>query len=148
VAGDVTTDFAWLALGANIGSRGAALARLRAALEQQGLHIEQASAEVLTRAVGVTNQEDFHNQVIRARAPAPWAPPQWLDHCQAAERAAGRKTTFRWGPRVADVDILLLGRRGDITVRTERLIVPHPQLPNRPFLSSLLAQAGFSASAG
>ena len=144
---DAGTDIAWLALGANIGRRGAALSRQREEVERAGMHIEQASAEVLTRAVGETAQEDFHNQVLRVRSDTPWPPMQWLDRCQAAERAAGRKLTYRWGPRVADVDILLLGARGDIPVQTDRLTVPHPELVHRPFLRALLAQAGLPAQA-
>jgi len=142
---DVSTDIAWLALGANIGSRSAALARQRAEVERAGMHIEQASAEVLTRSIGETALEDFHNQVLRVRSDRPLRPTLWLDRCQAAERAAGRKQTYHWGPRVADVDILLLGARGEVAVQTDRLTVPHPELINRPFLTALLAQAGFSA---
>ena len=145
---DASTDIAWLALGVNIGRRGTALARQREEVERAGMHIERTSAEVLTRAVGDTAQEDFHNQVLRVRSAMAWTPMRWLERCQHAERAAGRKVSYRWGPRVADVDILLLGLHGDIAVHSERLTVPHPELVNRPFLTALLAQAGFSGGGG
>jgi 2-amino-4-hydroxy-6-hydroxymethyldihydropteridine diphosphokinase len=138
------TDVAYLGLGSNVGHRGKALARLRDALTSDGVLIEAASSEILTQPVGVRNQEDFHNQVIRVRSPKPWPPEQWLAHCQAAEYAAGRRPTYHWGPRVADADILLLGERGEITVRSPHLTVPHSELWNRPFLIRLLAEIGMS----
>jgi 2-amino-4-hydroxy-6-hydroxymethyldihydropteridine diphosphokinase len=138
----VAADVAWVALGSNLGHRGTALASLRTALQSDGVVIEAISSEVLTRAVGVTAQGDFHNQVVRLRSPEPWTPMRWLEHCKSAERAAGRRPTYRWGPRRADADILLLGLRGEITVNDPDLIVPHPRLHERPFLVRLLSELG------
>jgi len=142
--GGAATDVAWIALGSNMGNRGAALARLRDALQREGVVIEAASFEILTRAVGVTRQPEFHNQVVRVRSPKPLSPHQWLALCKAAELAAGRKETYRWGPRVADADILLLGKRGEINVNKPDLTVPHAQLRERPFLLRLLAELGLT----
>jgi 2-amino-4-hydroxy-6-hydroxymethyldihydropteridine diphosphokinase len=142
--GASATDVAWIALGSNVGARGAALARLRAALQRDGLVIDAASSEILTRPVGVTRQAEFHNQVLRVRSPEPLSPLQWLAWCKAAELAAGRKETYRWGPRIADADILLLGKRGEITVNQPDLTVPHAQLRERPFLLRLLAELGLT----
>jgi len=142
------TDVAWVALGSNVGNRGAALARLRELLARDGVRIDAVSSEIVTRPVGVTAQGDFHNQVLRLRSPAPWRPDQWLSHGEAAAVAAGRKETYRWGPRRADVDILLLGARGEIRVESEQIAVPHPELANRPFLVRLLAELGLRWEAG
>lgn len=139
----VSTSSAWVGLGSNIGHRGENLARLRDALTANSVQIVAISPELLTRPVGVTRQGDFHNQVVRLRSPAPWAPRSWLAHCKAAEVAAGRRTTYRWGPRVADADILLLGEHGEIRVQEPGLTVPHPELRNRPFERQLLGAAGF-----
>ena len=141
---DDATDVAWIALGSNVGHRGAALARLREALQRDRVVIEAASSEILTRPVGVTRQADFHNQVVRLRSPEPLSPQSWLALCKAAEIASGRKQTYRWGPRIADADILLLGERGDVAVNQPDLIVPHPQLRERPFLLRLLVEMGMA----
>ena len=135
-------DVAWVALGANLGHRGRALATLRELLGRDGVVVEAASSEILTRAVGVTAQPDFHNQVLRLRAPAAWSPDRWLQHTERAERDAGRRPTYHWGPRHADVDILLLGRDGELRVSGGRLTVPHPEVDNRAFLRRLLAELG------
>lgn len=143
IAGTVSTDSAWVSLGTNMGHRGRNLSRLRQALTSDGVSITAASPEILTRPVGITAQGDFHNQVVRLHSPAPWPPRRWLEHCRDAEVAAGRRTTYRWGPRIADADILLLGDNGEIQVDEPDLTVPHPELGNRPFERDLLLAAGF-----
>lgn len=139
-----STDTAWVGLGTNVGHRGENLARLRDALTTGGMAIVALSPEILTRPVGVTAQNDFHNQVVRLQSPAPWPPQQWLAHCKNAELIAGRRPTYRWGPRVADADILELGEHGEVRVNQPDLVVPHAELVQRPFLVALLAAAGFT----
>ncbi len=146
--GTDSTDTAWVSLGSNIGHRGRNLERLREALTSDGISIAATSPEILTRPVGVTAQGDFHNQVVRLLSPVPWSPERWLQHVQAAEVAAGRRTTYRWGPRIADADILLLGEHGEIHVEDPGLTVPHPEIEARPFEIALLAEAGFTPALG
>ena len=142
------TSVAWVALGANLGHRGRALACLRAALQREGVTLEAESREVPTRPVGVTAQEDFHNHVVRLRSPEPWSAQRWLQHCKAAERSCGRRESYRWGPRAADADVLLLGEHGEVHVQSGDLVVPHPELPNREFLGRLLRELGLTAGEG
>ena len=138
-AGTGGAGVAWVGLGANLGNRGAALARLRELLDQAPLRLTAASPELVTRPVGVVRQPDFLNQVVRLEADPPLTPPEWLERCQAAEWAAGRRPTYRWGPRRADADLLLLGDRGEIRVDLPELRVPHPELAARAFDCALLA---------
>ena len=133
-------EIAWVALGSNIGNRGRHLARLRELLTRDGVVVEAASTEVLTRPVGIRGQGDFHNQVLRLRSPEPWSPPRWLQHTRGAERGAGRRDSYHWGPRRADVDILLLGEDGGVAYSDGELTVPHPEMANRQFIDRLLAQ--------
>jgi 2-amino-4-hydroxy-6-hydroxymethyldihydropteridine diphosphokinase len=128
-----------------MGHRGRNLERLREALTTDRVSIVSASPEILTRPVGVTAQGDFHNQVVRLHSPAPWSPQRWLEHCRNAEIAAGRRPTYKWGPRVADADILLLGAHGEIRVQEPGLVVPHPEINHRQFEQDLLIAAGFKA---
>jgi 2-amino-4-hydroxy-6-hydroxymethyldihydropteridine diphosphokinase len=131
-----------VALGANLGNRTRQLVLLRSLLERDGVRIDAASEERITRAVGVTNQPDFLNQVVRLRSPEPWDPRHWLAHTQRAEHDAGRRPTYRWGPRRADADILLLGEDGGLRHSDDALTVPHPSLPDRPFFRELLRTLG------
>lgn len=140
---DVVTDTAVVATGANIGNRAEQLARLRELLQRDGVRIEAASAEAVTHPVGVEGQRDYRNQVLRLRAPQPWSARRWLEHTTAAETGAGRRPTYHWGPRRADVDILLLGDDGeDLRVDDPALQVPHPQIRSRIFVQRMLAQIG------
>jgi 2-amino-4-hydroxy-6-hydroxymethyldihydropteridine diphosphokinase len=134
------TDVAWIALGSNLGHRGRNLARLRSELEARGLVIEAATSEILTRPVGPQRQPDFHNQVVRVRSAVPLPAEEWLRLCKDAEVSAGRKETYRFGPRHADADILLLGPHGEIRVDEPDLVVPHPRLHERAYLQRLLAE--------
>jgi len=131
-----------VALGANLGNRTRQLALLRELLQRDGVRVEAASEERITRAVGVTNQPDFLNQVVKLRAPGAWEPRRWLEHTQRAEWDAGRRPTYRWGPRRADADILLLGESGEVRHSDEALTVPHPSLPDRPFFQEMLDSLG------
>jgi 2-amino-4-hydroxy-6-hydroxymethyldihydropteridine diphosphokinase len=133
------TEWAWIALGSNLGHRGRALACLRAALEAGGGAIRAASAEILTVPVGVVAQGDFHNQVLLVGSPEPWPPERWLQLCLGAERHCGRRLTYRWGPRRADADLILLGRRGEVVAAGDPR-VPHPELAHRAFWRLLIAQ--------
>ncbi len=59
-----------------------------------------------------------------------------LKACQQVEIDFGRireNETVRWGPRTLDVDILLLGVRGELLLRTPELEIPHPRLHERAF---------------
>ena len=131
---------AWVGLGSNVGRREAALAALRSLLDRPPLRVAAVSRELVTRPVGVTTQPDFLNQVLRLEVRQQWWPPDWLDACRQVELAAGRRPTYRWGPRRADVDLLLLGANGEIKVDSPPLVVPHPGLAERPFLCALLAE--------
>jgi 2-amino-4-hydroxy-6-hydroxymethyldihydropteridine diphosphokinase len=131
-----------VALGANLGNRTRQLALLRELLQRDGVSIAAASEVRLTRPVGVTSQPDFLNQVVRLRSPEPWEPGRWLEHTQRAEWDAGRRPTYRWGPRRADADILLLGEDGSLRHSDAALTVPHPALPDRPFFGELLRTLG------
>lgn len=58
-------------------------------------------------------------------------PEVLLDQLQAIEHKHGRERLIHWGPRTLDLDLLLYE---DQTIQTERLQVPHPQIPYRNFV--------------
>ena len=63
-------------------------------------------------------------------------PRELLASAQAAEAAAQRVRTERWGPRTLDVDVLLVG---DEVVDEPDLVVPHPRMWERGFVLVPLA---------
>ncbi|MEO0603518.1 MAG: 2-amino-4-hydroxy-6-hydroxymethyldihydropteridine diphosphokinase [Myxococcota bacterium] len=60
-----------------------------------------------------------------------------LDRCIALEAAAGRRRQLHWADRPLDLDILLV--EGEC-IDTERLVVPHPAIAQRPFVLEPLLQ--------
>jgi len=125
----------WLALGSNLGDRRRYLAAARDALPSAGVAIVRQSRVAETEPVGVTDQPRFLNQVLEVETSL--EPRPLLETVKRIEEQVGRIQRQRWGPREIDIDILRYdGRRVD----EPGLHVPHPELPNRPFLQELLRE--------
>jgi 2-amino-4-hydroxy-6-hydroxymethyldihydropteridine diphosphokinase len=78
----------------------------------------------------VRDQPDFLNACLAVETEL--GPEQLLDACKAVERELGRASAgVRHGPRPIDVDVLLLG---DLEYRSERLVLPHPEITLRRFV--------------
>src|SRR5204863_97890 len=58
-------------------------------------------------------------------------------HAIESERGRERRAGVRWGPRTLDLDVV---RFGDRVLREPHLVIPHPELPNRPFWLRELAE--------
>jgi 2-amino-4-hydroxy-6-hydroxymethyldihydropteridine diphosphokinase len=126
---------AYVGLGANLrsnlGDPPATLARAVHALEAlPGVAVRGVSSLYRTRPVGVKDQPDFHNAVVALDVPAGPNPEagalSLLADLKSAERALGRTEGLRWGPRVADLDLLVFGRA---RVRTGRPVPSEPPAP-------------------
>jgi 2-amino-4-hydroxy-6-hydroxymethyldihydropteridine diphosphokinase len=121
----------YLGLGSNVGDTRAHLAAAIAALPQHGVRVLRCSSLYETEPVGlVLDQADFLNACLRIQTAL--GPEELLDACKAVERGVGRATGGpRHGPRVIDVDLLLLG---DLEYRSERLTLPHAETASRRFV--------------
>ncbi len=120
----------YLGLGSNIGQRRAHLQAAVAQLPVRGVEVLAASSVYDTEPVGlVLDQPVFLNACLAIETA--FAPEQLLDACKAVERAVGRTAGIRHGPRVIDVDVLLLG---DAQLRSRRLTLPHPDITSRRFV--------------
>jgi 2-amino-4-hydroxy-6-hydroxymethyldihydropteridine diphosphokinase len=127
-----------IALGSNLGDRAAILARGRDAIGRLPATRLVAASEVEeTAPLGPVAQGPYLNQMLLVETTL--EPLDLLDALLALEQAEGRVRRERWGPRTLDCDIVLYGGR---TVREPRLVVPHPELPNRDFWQRELAQLG------
>ena len=109
-----------LSVGSNLGDR---LAHLRLAVEHLRPHA--VSPVYQTAPVGGVEQGDFLNAVLLC---ATDAATTW-ERAQAAEQAAGRERSTRWGPRTLDVDLVV----ADGPVPDE-LELPHPRAAERAFV--------------
>jgi 2-amino-4-hydroxy-6-hydroxymethyldihydropteridine diphosphokinase len=121
----------YLGLGSNVGDREAMLRGARDALGAHGIEVLASSSAYETAPQGeLLDQPDFLNACLRVRTTL--GPEQLLDACKEVERALGRQAAGpRHGPRPIDVDVLLLG---DVEYRSQRLSLPHPEVPSRRFV--------------
>jgi 2-amino-4-hydroxy-6-hydroxymethyldihydropteridine diphosphokinase len=124
----VDSQTAWLGLGTNLGDRAENLARAIAALERQ-LDVLEISSVYESDPVGHTDQPQFWNMVLKAHTLL--EPTALLTLLKVLEPRLGRTATFRMGPRIIDIDILLYGQT---CLRTDSLTVPHPGLLDRAFV--------------
>ncbi len=131
---------AFVALGANVGDRLAALRRAVAALDAlRETEVLATSAVYETEALvlpGADPQPDHLNAAVGLRTGL--GPHALLRALHAAERDAGRDPeALKWAPRPLDLDLLLFG---DQQVESPALVVPHPALAERRFVLAPLAE--------
>lgn len=127
---------AFIGLGANLGDRAATLRTALSFLSDlPTMELIRVSSLYETAAVGVTEQPDFLNAV--AEVSTPLSATALLDALLNLENLLGRKRTFRWGPRVIDLDLLLYGNE---QIALPELTVPHPRLRERAFVLVPLAE--------
>ncbi|MFL5859963.1 MAG: 2-amino-4-hydroxy-6-hydroxymethyldihydropteridine diphosphokinase [Solirubrobacteraceae bacterium] len=121
----------YLGLGSNIGDARSHVAAAIAALPRHGVRVLACSSLYETEPVGlVLDQADFLNACVRVQTSLD--PEELLDACKAVEREVGRAAGGpRHGPRVIDVDLLLLD---DLEYRSERLTLPHAETSSRRFV--------------
>ena len=118
-----------LSLGSNLGDRLANLQLGVSVVCAGGLDCCAVSGVYQTAPVGGPDQDDYLNAVVLATSCLPAS--EVLARCQAAEAAAGRIRTVRWGPRTLDADIIKCGDE----VRTDPLLtLPHPRAHERAFV--------------
>jgi len=120
---------AYIALGANLGEPLAqALSALRQIAALSETRITATSSWYRSKAIG-PQQPDYVNGV--ARIETTLLPLALLDSLQQIELAHGRERLQHWGPRTLDLDLLLYDQ---LTLHSERLTLPHPQLALRNFV--------------
>ena len=109
-----------LSIGSNLGDR---LAHLRLAVRELRPHAASSIWE--TAPVGGVPQGNYLNAVLLC----PLDARQAWERAQAAERAAGRERTVRWGARTLDVDVVLAPEPVP-----DGLLLPHPRAHQRAFV--------------
>jgi 2-amino-4-hydroxy-6-hydroxymethyldihydropteridine diphosphokinase len=151
---------AYIGLGANVGDPNTTLASaVRSVAALPGVRLRGVSQLYATKPVGVTEQPEFRNAVVALDLPAGPDPSTGaltlLGQLKDLERASGRRTRGRWGPRELDLDLLVFGRarlgverppearsidtNADPLAAAKLLVVPHPSAAERLFVLAPLA---------
>ena len=124
----------FLGLGTNLGSRAENLTAAREQLAAK-LRVLRASSVYETEPWGFREQPAFLNQVLQVETDL--SPARLLRYLKRLEKQLGRTKSFRYGPRLIDIDILFYAQ---LVINTRRLQIPHPRLPERAFVLVPLAE--------
>ncbi len=136
----IQTERSWhkvyLSIGSNIGDRKNHLDTAIETLKKSPRYqIKKISDYIETEPYGYTEQDIFLNGAVYLRTID--TPIEVLDTLHAIENSAKRERTIHWGPRTLDLDILLYD---DLITDDEHLVIPHPDMHNRAFVLTPLAQ--------
>ncbi len=120
-----------IGLGANLGKPANILAAAKRRLEAlEATEMVAVSSWLETQPVGgPTGQGTFLNGA--ALLETSLAPQELIVQLQRIESELGRRPAERWGPRLIDLDILLIG---ETVVETSDLTIPHPWMALRRFV--------------
>lgn len=128
-------NIVYLLIGGNLGDR---LDNLHKAIEAIGENCGQilaVSSIYETEAWGYTDQPSFYNQAIQLETSI--FPERLMKKLLETESKLGRVREEKMGPRVIDIDILLVE---DQLFNTDILKAPHPFLAQRRFALIPLAE--------
>jgi 2-amino-4-hydroxy-6-hydroxymethyldihydropteridine diphosphokinase len=126
---------AFVGIGANLGDPVRAVQDAIAQLARlPGTRLSKASS-LYSSAPYDAGGPDYVNAVAQLETSLP--PLELLDRLQLLEAFAGRERPYRNAPRTLDLDILLYGEE---RIDSERLVVPHPRMPQRAFVLAPLAE--------
>jgi 2-amino-4-hydroxy-6-hydroxymethyldihydropteridine diphosphokinase len=123
-------------IGSNMGDKLANVRRAQARLFGSGaVRFRAASSIYRTAPWGYAAQDWFANACAVGDTDLP--PADLLALTQELERSLGRTPSFRWGPRLIDIDILYYE---GAAIESARLTLPHRELFARAFVLVPLAE--------
>lgn len=120
---------AFIGLGSNLGNRKKNIDNsLRLLADWGDIKLVDRASNYETEPIG-PNQPWFINTVIKIETSSP--PGEILSRCKEVEKRIGRSETLKWGPRLVDLDLLLVN---GYVLEGNNLKLPHPQMENRRFV--------------
>ncbi len=128
-------DTAFLITGGNLGNRWENLAKAAELIEEKAGKILMMSSVYETAAWGITQQPDFYNQALAIQTLL--SPDELMQTLLGIEHKMGRVRGLRMGPRIIDIDILLMD---DLIYSSPVVTIPHPRLEERRFVLTPLSE--------
>ena len=123
-----------LSIGSNVGDR---LKNIESSLKQLSkiCEIKKISSIYDSAPRIYEDQDNFFNLIIEIEYKN--LPHDLLIDIKKIEKLMGRKKTFRYGPRLIDIDIIFFN---NIEIKDEELIIPHYDWMNRRFVVEPLSE--------
>lgn len=124
----------YIGIGTNLGDRNQNIKTAIKKITKFGKIIKKSSIYE-TDPIGYKNQGKFLNLVIEIETEL--NPEKLLKTLQKIEKRMGRTRTFKNGPRIIDLDILLYN---DEKIDKPTLKIPHPRMRKRKFVLKPLSE--------
>jgi 2-amino-4-hydroxy-6-hydroxymethyldihydropteridine diphosphokinase len=125
----------YLLLGSNMGNSHEQLILAQKNIIANIGQINASSSLYSTAAWGNIEQADFLNQVLIVETNL--MPSKLLQSVLNIEKKMGRVRTIKNAPRIIDIDVLFFNND---TVKLKNLSIPHPEIQNRRFVLTPLAE--------
>lgn len=119
----------YIGIGSNLGNREENCLHAIKLLEKGGIIVKKRSSLYETEPWGVKDQPPFLNMAIEIETAL--KPKELLKILKDVEKEVGRKESTKWGPRIIDLDILLID---NIVLNKDNLKIPHPFMHERDFV--------------
>lgn len=133
---ELPVNTAYIGLGSNLGDKRSNLEKALELLDSTpGVKLNRVASYYRTAPIGGPVQDWYLNTV--AEVITSLEPHQLLSSLLKIENSLGRVRTIRWGPRTADLDLLLYGSR---EINDAVLTLPHPRMLERAFTMAPLAE--------
>jgi len=123
-----------LSIGSNVGNRQQNIENSLKELSRIS-QIKKVSSIYDSEAILFEEQENFLNLVVEVEYKK--NPQSLLKDIKKIEKLIGRKETFRYGPRVIDIDIIFFN---NIDMQDKELTIPHYDWQNRRFVIEPLSE--------
>lgn len=125
-----------LSTGSNIGNRPGHIQTAVDALNADAkCKVVKTSELIRSTAYGGVEQNEFFNGALILKTL--YTPEELLEKIHEIEKASGREWKQHWGPRTLDLDIIFYD---DVTMYTDALQIPHPDMQNRDFVLKPLSE--------
>lgn len=118
----------FLLTGGNLGDRFLNLQHAKEMVQETCGRLVKESSLYKTAAWGFTEQPDFYNQALQLKTEL--SAEKIMQALLTIEEKMGRMRNIKMGPRIIDIDILLMN---DFIINSPLVTIPHPRLAERRF---------------
>ncbi len=119
----------YVGIGSNLGDREKNCISAIELLGEKGIIVKKRSSVYKTEPWGIKDQPEFLNMAIEIETDL--KPYELLELLKQVEGEIGREKSYKWGPRLIDLDILLFD---DTILDDDNLKIPHPLMHERDFV--------------
>ena len=124
-------NFAYLAIGSNLGSKIRNIEIIKVELEKYKIKILKSSSNYISESWPDPSMPNYINIIIKIKTS--FTPLELLKNCNLIEIKLGRVRGKKNAPRTCDIDIIDYDKK-ILNEKNSQLILPHPRMNKRNFV--------------